>query len=313
MLNKLSHKVTNLLLLFILILIILLSFLVYRLIDNKKKETLKIEHLISTFEKKIYNNSINTIDNNVSNDKISQIIIDSITKEYEEKLKFAYANFKIYSTNTNEISTPKNNNEQNLFKENSKKNEYNNVTSYSKLKDFKPSDYTFKKSKHTSNVTTYSKLKNNLDSNQNSTISYNTTKTNNYNNKIVHLNAALNTVKNINDITSSPIFPGCENQTTERSKKNCLATKMSAYLMDNFNTNSFNHINLKKGINNIRVILIINKNGYSRLTKILGNWHPTVIKEVNRVINNMPKMKPGMNNKIKTPVKYSFKIPFIIS
>jgi protein TonB len=172
--------------------------------------------------------------------------------------------------------------------------------------------------KKTSNVTTYSKFKKQKTNIKNTSL-------NNYvmptllkqkaivsNSKnLQYNNANLNQASNIYDIENAPVYPGCERKTTEKGKKNCLATKISNYLINNFNTSSFKNLNLNKGVNNIRVLFVIDKYGKSKAYKVIGDWDPKIKQEAYRVIRSLPKMKPGNSKGMDYPVKYSFRIPFI--
>ncbi len=196
-----------------------------------------------------------------------------------------------------------------------------NVTSYSKLEK---ATKKIKVPKKVNNVTSYSKLKNSSKNNYvnkpkkqialNNYIkkSSNNLYVNKQNSNLVYSNAILNNSINFNDIKVSPIYSGCENKYSERDKKNCFATKLSNHVDRDFNTKDFNKSNLKKGYNNIRVLLIIDNIGNSSVGKIVGHWPQNVKKEVNRVIRSIPKMTPGKYQNNNISVKYSFKIPFLI-
>jgi len=190
-----------------------------------------------------------------------------------------------------------------------------NVTTYSKLKN------TTRASKKINNVTTYNKLKHNsrnIKPKKQTVLNQNTRETNNnlylgkQNSNLVYSNSILNNAVNFNDIEVSPIYPGCENKYSERDKKNCFATKLSNYVLDNFNATNFNKTNLKKGYNNVRVLFVIDNKGNSKVGKIVGKWPQNVKTEINRVIHSTPKMTPGKYHNNAISVKYSFKIPFLI-
>ncbi len=194
-----------------------------------------------------------------------------------------------------------------------KEKKYNNVTSYSKLKKEKKK----KTQKFSSNVTTYTKLKKKKE--RNNTTNYSKPKTvkkpltyNAKKNVLVYHNKALNKAENINKIDSSPIYPGCENKNSERDKKSCLLTSVSKFSINNFNTSIAKEANLSKGIYETRVLFVIDKNGYSKAYKVLGNWHPKIKNELKRIIRQLPKMKPGKTENQNIDVKYSIKLPFIV-
>ncbi len=121
----------------------------------------------------------------------------------------------------------------------------------------------------------------------------------------------LNTATNINLIESAPVYPSCQNKTTEDDKKSCLLTNVSRFVLDNFNNSVGKKAGLKKGFYEIRVLFIIDENGISKTYKVLGNKYSPIIKnEIKRIINHLPKMIPGKSNGKKVPVKYSVKVLF---
>jgi len=121
----------------------------------------------------------------------------------------------------------------------------------------------------------------------------------------------LNTATNINLIESAPVYPNCQNKTTENDKKACLLNKISRYVLNNFNTAVGKKAGLKKGFYEIRVLFIIDENGISKTYKVLGkNYSPIIKNEIKRLINHLPKMIPGKSNGKNVPVKYSLKVLF---
>ena len=116
---------------------------------------------------------------------------------------------------------------------------------------------------------------------------------------------------NLEDISTSPIYIGCENKPTEFDKKNCLYTNINNFSIYNFNKNNITS-KLPKGLNTIRALIVIDDLGKAKILKTIGNWDKDVINEVKRVIDSLPLFKPGTLNNIPTPVKISIKIPFQI-
>jgi len=214
----------------------------------------------------------------------------------------------------------------NNLKERHTKRETNlNVTTYSKIaqNNSKTTENNY------SNVTTYSKL-NKIDNANSSKHSQNTSTKQikqiaskkqsfkssikpiiNPTTKITHNNYLLDHAENINEIDQSPIYPGCEYISTNSERKKCFATKISRYILDHFQSSNFNNKNLKKGLNKVRVLFIIDENGYPKFGKLTEQWPNEVYLEAKRVIESTPKMIAGKSHTKNVPVKYSLLIPFI--
>jgi len=209
------------------------------------------------------------------------------------------------------------------LKEKSTRKETNlNVTTYSKIAQNKSKTVENKNS----NVTTYSKLNKRNNTNfskysQNTSTKQITYKKQpskssikpiiNPTTKIIHNNYLLDHAENINEIDQSPIYPGCEYISTNSERKKCFATKISRYILDHFQSSNFNNKNLKKGLNKVRVLFIIDENGYPKFGKLTEQWPNEVYLESKRVIESTPKMIAGKSHNKNVPVKYSLLIPFI--
>lgn len=120
----------------------------------------------------------------------------------------------------------------------------------------------------------------------------------------------LNTATNIHLVESAPVYPNCNNKLTENDKKSCLLTNVSKYVLNHFNTNVGKKSGLKKGFYEIRVLFIIDEKGISKTYKVLGKYNSAIKNEIQRIINNLPKMIPGKANGKNIPVKYSVKVLF---
>jgi len=123
-------------------------------------------------------------------------------------------------------------------------------------------------------------------------------------------NTELNKATNINFIQYTPVYPSCDNDLSEGEKKSCLLTKVSQFVLDNFNANIGKKSGLKKGFYEIRVLFIIDENGLSKTYKVLGKYNMSIKNEIRRIINNLPQMIPGKSNGKNVPVKYSVKVLF---
>ena len=213
--------------------------------------------------------------------------------------------------------------QRNITSKNTKKIKFtSNVTSYSKLSKSDKRKYKKRSMKFTSNVTSYSKLtndeKNKLENNRKrkllkprftKPIKTHTNKPKS--NFVSHGNPILDNADNINTLEYSPIYPGCKSQTNEDNRKHCLSRKVALFVNNKFDL-SIAKKGGAKGFNEIRVLIIIDKNGKSKAIEALGNWNNNIKNEAKRIVNSLPIMIPGQKNGQKVDVKYSFKIPFIV-
>ena len=91
-------------------------------------------------------------------------------------------------------------------------------------------------------------------------------------------------------IENVPVFPGCERGNNENKRK-CMSEKIARFVQNKFNTDLAGDLGLT-GRQRISVIFKIDKNG--NVTGIRARApHPRLEKEAIRVINLLPKMKPG--------------------
>ncbi|OUS01300.1 energy transducer TonB [Flavobacteriales bacterium 33_180_T64] len=109
-------------------------------------------------------------------------------------------------------------------------------------------------------------------------------------------------------IENVPIFPGCEKEKGNNAKKQCMSNKISKFVNRKFNTDLAGDLGLS-GRQRINVIFKIDKTG-----NIVGVQarapHPGLEKEAKRVINLLPKMKPGKQRGKAVTVPYSLPILF---
>lgn len=108
-------------------------------------------------------------------------------------------------------------------------------------------------------------------------------------------------------IENVPVFPGCE-KGNNAAKKACMSKKISQFVNKKFNTDLASDLGLS-GRQRINVIFKIDKTG-----SIVGVRarapHPGLEKEAARVINLLPKMKPGKQRGKAVTVPYSLPIIF---
>jgi periplasmic protein TonB len=108
-------------------------------------------------------------------------------------------------------------------------------------------------------------------------------------------------------IENVPVYPGCEKGTNAKKRK-CMSAKISKFVQRNFDTNISRNLGLFGG-QLIRVIFKIDTNG-----NVIGvrsrAAHSALEIEAIRVINLLPKMKPGLKNGKAVIVPYSLPITF---
>lgn len=113
-------------------------------------------------------------------------------------------------------------------------------------------------------------------------------------------------------IDQVPIYPGCENLADNEARKNCFSEKISALVIENFNTKV-----VKKGMNleakqRISIQFKIDQEG--NVVDVMARAaHPSLIEEAKRVIHLVPKMQPGKQKGKEVGVLYSLPIVFEIS
>jgi beta-lactamase regulating signal transducer with metallopeptidase domain len=107
-------------------------------------------------------------------------------------------------------------------------------------------------------------------------------------------------------IDEVPIYPGCSGTNEER--KQCMQEKITAYIIKNFNTKIAKQAGLS-GKQTISVQFKIGSDGY--ITGVMSRAKaPELQEEAARVINLLPKMKPGMQRGKEVGVIYGLPIIF---
>ena len=108
-------------------------------------------------------------------------------------------------------------------------------------------------------------------------------------------------------IENVPIYPGCEKGNND-AKRKCMSEKIAKFVQKKFNTDLAGDLGLT-GKQRINVIFKIDRKG-----NVVGVRsrapHPRLEKEAARVINLLPKMKPGKQRGKAVTVPYSLPIVF---
>lgn len=108
-------------------------------------------------------------------------------------------------------------------------------------------------------------------------------------------------------IEDVPVYPGCKGN--NKQLKDCFTKKVTKFFGKRFNTNLANELGLSEGKKRLYVFFTINKQGKVVNIKTRGP-HPTLEKEVNKIINSLPKMTPGKQRGMPVGVSYGLPITF---
>ena len=110
-------------------------------------------------------------------------------------------------------------------------------------------------------------------------------------------------------IENVPEYPGCEKGTNSEKRK-CMSKAIEKFIQKKFNTDLANDLGLT-GKQRISVIFKIDKDG--NVTGVRSRApHPRLEKEAERVVNLLPKMKPGRQRGRAVVVPYSLPITFLV-
>ena len=108
-------------------------------------------------------------------------------------------------------------------------------------------------------------------------------------------------------IENVPEYPGCEKGSNSEKRK-CMSAKIAKFVQRNFNTKIAGDLGLS-GRQRVNVIFKIDQSG--SVVEVRSRApHPRLEKEAARVINMLPKMKPGRQRGKVVIVPYSLPITF---
>jgi hypothetical protein len=111
-------------------------------------------------------------------------------------------------------------------------------------------------------------------------------------------------------VEQSPIFPGCEDETTNDARKKCMKDAISIFINRRFDTNIGNDLGLS-GRQRINSIFKIDTEGNIVFIQSRAS-HPKLSEEADRVVALLPKMIPGKQRGRAVTVPYSLPINFDI-
>lgn len=111
-------------------------------------------------------------------------------------------------------------------------------------------------------------------------------------------------------IEEVPVFPGCTG--TREEKGDCLNRSLKKHVVRNFNMDLAGKLGLSPGKKKIWVIFRIDKKGF--VTDVNARApHPKLKAEAIRVVNTIPRMKPGKQKGRSVGMKYTLPITFNIA
>lgn len=106
-------------------------------------------------------------------------------------------------------------------------------------------------------------------------------------------------------VESVPIFPGCEDASSNDEKKACFQKQMFGHVRDNF---KFPEMARQMGIQGkVYVNFVIEKNGSISNVEVVRGVDPLLDEEAARVIKQLPDMTPAKQR--GKPVRMSFTMP----
>jgi hypothetical protein len=111
-------------------------------------------------------------------------------------------------------------------------------------------------------------------------------------------------------VQNVPIYPGCDKGNNAQRRK-CMSQKITKFVKKEFNTDLAGDLGLK-GRQRISVIFKIDKNGDINGVRARAP-HPKLKAEAIRVVNMLPKMKPGTQLGKAVVVPYSLPIIFEVA
>ena len=109
-------------------------------------------------------------------------------------------------------------------------------------------------------------------------------------------------------LDQAPLFPDCDENATSEELKKCFSKSISKHVGQNFNTKLANDLNLT-GRQKILVAFKIDKLGGIKDIKVRAE-HDVLADEAKRVIEALPKLKPGKHNGQAVTVPYTLPIVF---
>lgn len=109
-------------------------------------------------------------------------------------------------------------------------------------------------------------------------------------------------------IENVPIYPGCEKYKANEERRKCMSQKINKLVSRKFNTDIALEYGLS-GVQKIQTQFTIDKNGNVVDIKARAP-HPALEREAQRIIDKIPRMKPGYQRDVPVGVIYNLPITF---
>ncbi len=115
-------------------------------------------------------------------------------------------------------------------------------------------------------------------------------------------------VKNIMSVEFVPVFPGCEDLSSNTEKRKCMSLKIKKFIVKNFNTGKLEGSSHEKE-QKITVQFTISDQG--KITNVIARAPNKLLEsEAKRVVSNLPQMIPGRQGSNNVAVQYLIPITF---
>ncbi len=113
---------------------------------------------------------------------------------------------------------------------------------------------------------------------------------------------------NIKGVEQVPIYPGCEKASNNDERIQCMSKKLNKLILKKFDRDLAYKLGLS-GLQKIYVEFKIDKDGNVSVINTRAP-HKALNKEAERMVNKIPKMKPGLQRNEPVNVKYMLPILF---
>ncbi|NVN19694.1 TonB family protein [Muricauda sp. HICW] len=108
-------------------------------------------------------------------------------------------------------------------------------------------------------------------------------------------------------IENAPIFPGCENEKTEKDKRECFQSQMLKHIRKNFR---YPEMAQEMGLEGrVSVVFTVQTDGSIENIRLRGP-HESLETEAARIISKLPRLTPGKQRGTAVKVPYSIPITF---
>ena len=110
------------------------------------------------------------------------------------------------------------------------------------------------------------------------------------------------------NVDTAPIYPGCEKEKDKEAIKKCFSLGINNFVAKNFDITATYNLGLVASQNRIKTQFIVDKEGVVKDIKVIAP-HQQIEKEVIRLINSLPLMKPAIH--LGKPVEVMFSLPIV--